>query len=96
VIGIAAEQRTGVMLDVVAKSTDIRKPIGFAPLAARSDKFIRSALRPIFSGGSSGKKCTPAMTPSVVSTRSQSSGGVTMAASSSRPKAPGAVASGRK
>ena len=32
-----------------------RKPTGFAPLAARSDRFTRSALRAIASGGSSGK-----------------------------------------
>ena len=47
-----------------------QKARGFAPLAARSDRLTRSALRAIASGGSSGKKCTPPTMASVVSTRS--------------------------
>jgi hypothetical protein len=58
------------------KASASKKPSGLAPLAARSDKFIHSALRPIVSGGSSAKKCTPAIAPSVVSTTSQPGGGV--------------------
>ena len=46
--------------------------------------------------GSSGRKCTPPITPSVVSTRSQPGGGSITAASSPSPKAPGWVAIGRK
>src|SRR6516225_6115670 len=75
---------------------DSKKPTGDAPLAARSDRFIRSTLRAMLPGGSLGRKCTPAMTPSAVKTTSQSAGGVSTAASSPRSNAPGAVASGRK
>src|SRR5215472_14601004 len=53
---------------------DSKKPTGDAPLAARSDRFIRSTLRAMLPGGSLGRKCTPAMTPSAVKTTSQSAG----------------------
>src|SRR6516165_7545170 len=72
-----------------------RKPAGIAPLAARSDKFLRSALRATVSGGSSGRKCTPSTMASVFRTRS-SRDGLRIAASSRRPNAPGSVASGLK
>src|SRR5262249_60564888 len=75
---------------------DSKKPTGDAPLAARSDRFIRSTLRAMLPGGSLGRKCTPAMTPSAVKTTSQSAGGGNTAASSPRTKAPGGVASGGK
>src|SRR5262249_33300072 len=75
---------------------DKRKPSGRAPLPARSERLIRSAFLATLSGGSSGKKCTPAITPSAVSTNSRPGGTVTTAASSTSPSAPGCVASGRK
>src|SRR6476660_9396000 len=71
------------------------KPAGVAPLAARSERFTRSALRASVSGGSSGRKCTPSTMASVVTTMS-SPDGFNAAASSSRLKAPGLVAIGRK
>ena len=46
------------------------KPAGVAPLAARSERFTRSALRAIVSGGSSDRKCTPSTMASVVTTMS--------------------------
>ena len=46
------------------------------------------------SGGSSGKKCTPATIASTVSTKSQPGGGVSAAASSVSANAPGCFASG--
>ena len=73
-----------------------RNPSGRAPLAARSDRFTRNAFFATVSGGSSGKKCMPPTMPSVLSTRSQPGGGAIAAASSSKPKAPGWVASGLK
>ena len=41
-----------------------RNPSGRAPLAARSERFTRSAFLATVSGGSSGKKCTPPTMPS--------------------------------
>ena len=73
-----------------------RNPSGFAPLAARSERVVRSAFLATVSGGSSGKKCTPATMPSALSTRSQPAGGVIAAASSARPNAPACFASGAK
>ena len=75
---------------------DSRKPSGRAPLAARSERLTRSAFLATAAGGSSGKKCTPEITPSVLSTRSWPGGTAMAAASSTRPNAPGCVASGRK
>src|SRR5262249_7777802 len=72
------------------------KPSGSAPFPARSDRLMRSAFFATSSGGSSGKKWTPSMTPSVVTTRSCPGGTATTAASSPRPSAPGCVASGLK
>jgi len=46
------------------------KPSGFAPLAARSEMLTASAFQPIASGGSSGKKWTPATSASAVTTTS--------------------------
>src|SRR6266849_5391422 len=43
-------------------------PAGVAPLAARSERFTRSALRAMVSGGSSERKCTPSTMASVVTT----------------------------
>ena len=77
-------------------ASDSRKPSGFAPLAARSDRFTRSALLATVCAASSGKKCTPPMMASVLSTRSQPAGGLMKAASSDRPSAPGWVAIGAK
>src|SRR5450830_1509240 len=77
-------------------ASDSRKPSGRAPLAARSDKFTRSALLATVCAASSAKKCTPPIIASVLSTRSQPGGGVMKAASSERPSAPGCVASGLK
>src|SRR3984893_3106058 len=71
------------------------KPAGVAPLAARSDRFTRSALRAIVSGGSSLRKCTPSTMASVVTTTS-SPRAFRIAASSTRLNAPGSVASGLK
>ena len=51
-----------------------KKPLGSAPLAARSERLTRSALAAIAPGGSSAKKWTPATSASVVSTRSRPSG----------------------
>jgi len=47
-----------------------RNPAGFAPLAARSDRFTPSALQATASGGSSAKKCTPPTMASAVRTSS--------------------------
>src|SRR5262245_34878143 len=75
---------------------DNRKPSGRAPLAARSDRFTRSALLATVCAASSGKKWTPPTMASVLSTRSQPAGGLRKAASSAKPRAPGWVASGSK
>src|SRR5579859_5812970 len=69
--------------------------MGVAPFAARSERFTRSSFRPIRSGGSSGRKWTPATIASQVSTNSRPGGGARTAASSCRFSAPG-PASGRK
>ena len=53
-------------------------------------------LRAIDSGGSSAKKCTPAAIRSVVTTRSSPGRGLRRAASSTRPSAAAALASGAK
>ena len=71
-IGIAAEQRAAdsaprprpgrrerrepCLLDAAGSAIESRNPAGLAPLAARSERFIRSALRPIVSGRIVGKK----------------------------------------
>ncbi len=86
-------QRSSMSL-VIAR--DSRKPSGLAPLAARSERLTRKAFLATASAGSSGKKCTPAITASVVSTSSCAGGTATTAASSARPSAPGWVASGPK
>src|SRR5581483_1947200 len=80
----------------VGKASERRNPAGVAPLAARSERFTRNALRATASAGSSIKKCTLPTIASVFSTRSLPSGGVSTAASSIRAKAPGCRASGRK
>ena len=83
---IAAEQRAAEQAGVLAerrartapashrpasRSASVStKPAGVAPLAARSDRFTRSALRAMVSGGSSGRKCTPSTMASVVTTMS--------------------------
>ena len=72
-----------------------RNPSGRAPLAARSERFTRNALRAIAPGGSSAKKWTPATSASVVRTRSSPAGGRISAASSRRPN-PAGPASGAK
>ena len=46
------------------------KPAGTAPLAARSDRFTRSALRAMRVGRIVGRKCTPSTMASVVTTMS--------------------------
>ena len=46
-----------------------------APLAARSETLTASAFQAIAAGSSSGRKCTPAMTASVVTTSSCPGGG---------------------
>ena len=109
--GIAAQQRAIELRGVLAKRrarTASARPRRrrAAPASARS----RPAWRPWrrdrkgspaapcarrVSGGSSGRKCTPSTMASVVTTMS-SPAASDAAASSSRPKAPGSVASGRK
>ena len=69
---------------------------GLAPLAARSERFTRNAFCATVPAGSSTKKSVPAAIWSVVTTRSKPGRAEIMAASSFRPKAPGAVASGAK
>ena len=109
--GIAAEQRTAIVCRrprrARARTARARhrrpcaapgsagNPQGVAPLEARSDRFTRSALRATVSGGSSGRKCTPSTMASVFTTRS-SPVALRIAASSTRPNAPGSVASGLK
>src|SRR3954454_5400467 len=68
-----------------------RAPAGAAPFAARSDKFTATSFQPTLAGGSPGRKCTPSAMLSWVKTKPSSS-----AASSSRPRAAGAVAIFRK
>ena len=110
--GVAAEQRAIVFLRVLAEpackslqpvvaepfgnASVSRKPAGFAPLAARSDRLTRSAFCAIASGGSSGKKCTPPTMASAVTTSAWPAGGVRTAASSVKPSAPGCRAIGLK
>src|ERR1039457_6294211 len=77
-------------------ASDSRNPSGRAPLAAKSDKFTRSALLATLCAASSAKKCTPPIMASVLSTRSQPGGGLMKAASSDKPSAPGWVAIGWK
>src|SRR5450631_4941735 len=77
-------------------ASDSRKTSGLAPVAARADKFTRSALRATSRAISSAKKCTPPIMASVLSTRSQPGGGLMKAASSDSPSAPGWVAIGWK
>src|SRR3954454_14767807 len=62
-------------------------PAGVAPLAARSDRFTATSFQPTLAGGSSGRKWTPSAILSWVSTSPSSN-----AASSSNPRAAGAVA----
>ncbi len=111
-VGVAAEQRAAEQLASSRRpcakpasqsspisfgsASDSRKPSGLAPLAARSDRLTRSALRATSRAASSAKKCTPPMMASVLSTRSQPGGGLMKAASSDRPSAPGWVAIGSK
>src|SRR6516164_6452623 len=59
----AAIHDSGVL---AGNAIDSKNPAGVAPFAARSERFIRSALRAMLCGGSPGRKCTPAITPSVV------------------------------
>src|SRR5690349_10110349 len=91
----AAAKGFSHLSSVLRRASVSTKPAGTAPLAARSLRFTRSALRATVSGGSSGRKCTPSTMASVVTTMSLPSG-CNAAASSSRRKAPGWVASGRK
>ena len=63
-------------------------PRGRAPMAARSDKLTRSALRATSAGGSCSRKCTPATTASAVTTSSWAGSRVRKAASSVSPSAP--------
>ncbi len=65
-------------------ASDNKNPSGLAPLAARSDKFTRSALPATDCAASSAKKCTPPTMASAVSTRSQPGGGLMKAASSDK------------
>src|SRR6185312_13349690 len=77
-------------------ASETRKPSGVAPLAARSERLTRSALRATSAASSWGKKCTPPMMASVLSTTSVPGAGVRKAASSVSASAPGCVAIGLK
>src|SRR3569623_298728 len=77
-------------------ASETRKPSGLAPLAARSDRFTRSAFCATALAGSSGKKWMPETMASVLSTISVPGGGLMKAASSVSPSAPGWVAMGPK
>ena len=61
---------------------------GVAPLATRSETLTASAFHAMAPGSSPGMKCTPAIRPSVVTTRSCPGSGVIAAQSSLRPNAP--------
>src|SRR5216683_2640466 len=91
-----AAKRLSQLSLTLLSAIDKRKPSGRAPLPARSERLMRNALRATASGGSSAKKCTPAITASVLRTRSWPAGMARTAASSTRASAPGWVASGRK
>ena len=80
-----------------ASDSDEQKAERLAPLAARSDRFIRSALRPMASGRIVGKDMHAG--DDAVGRQHEVAAGRrrrATAASSPRPRAPGCLASGRK